>query len=369
VAPEEAPASKFWEYTRSESLTSADSIFSAGTPHIRAVLLCEIYFQKTMPECLYRVGPTNFEDINMSFFAAKNQAQHMGKIRAFLEEPKSGFISKFGLKADPAELRYGRLRVYPISAINAVYAIVNIKSGLTEKTDSSFGERLSLAQAYLGMGNAKLARHLMVSRELVRRWRLGSNRFLGDLCQLANLLQVSEKWLEFGGEEHLQANTHLGQRLGVEAKHFKELLYAETTSLISNLADYSSENELIVKIELAVFESPSLARLARRSGGRWQIQDGALHFSPWVSPPKKQIRIDKVWPIETEDVIRQELALKPSIYGAYSAIKNRCECLGVLYPALITLHKRASNAKKKELEYGVDLNMLVKKAFTEVNSQ
>jgi transcriptional regulator with XRE-family HTH domain len=281
----------------------------------------------------------------MSFFAASNQAKHLGKVRDFLKDPKSGFSVTSG------------------ASITEIYELANAKSSSAEKIDSSFGERLLLAQAYLNMSSVKVARNLGVSRELVRRWRINKSRFLGDLSQLATLLNVPAKWLQFGGEEHLPANSHLGQRLGVQREDAKELLYSQTMSLISILPDDATENELMRAIELNIFASPSLSRLARRAGGRWQIQGGKLLFSPWTPPPKKQQRIGKAWPIVTEDIIREELALKRSIYGAYSEIKARCENLGLVYPARITLHKRASSVKKRELDYGVDLNSRVLEAL------
>jgi hypothetical protein len=281
----------------------------------------------------------------MSFFAASNQAKHLGKVRAFLKEPKSGFSMTSG------------------ASITEIYELANSKSSSAEKIDSSFGERLSLAQAYSSMSCAKVAKNLKVSRELSRRWRLDKSRFLGDLNSLATLLNVPAKWLEIGGEEHLPANSHLGQRLGVQRDNSKQLLYAATLSLITNLPDDATENELMRAIELNVFTSPLLSRLARRAGGRWQIQGGKLLFSPWTPPPEKQQRIGKAWPIETEDIIREELALRASIYGAYVEIKARCENLGLVYPARITLHKRASSVKKRELDYGVDLNSRVLEAL------
>lgn len=295
----------------------------------------------------------------MSQFDRYTTTEYVESLRVFLHIKKQGFAAAAGLK-DPEEKRKGRLSGYPAAAVKSLEDATNAKAARCEAPDSSLGERIRLARDYCGYSDAQVARELGVSRELVRRWGEGLHR---PTCmpQLADLLSVPDSWLAEGGEQHLPANSHLGVRVGEEAMAWRERLYGLTQAVVAELPDDADVVYAQAYIEQAVMTRPDLAQAARRAGGRWQSVEGALLFAPWVPIPEHGLS-RRYWSDEVEYIIEEELATKPSVYGAWHALKKRCEEKGLTaaeYPKLISLHKRVEKERERVQRYGVDLNAMV----------
>jgi transcriptional regulator with XRE-family HTH domain len=272
--------------------------------------------------------------------------------RILLNLKKKDFMLNAGLK--PLEPRgSGRLPSYPATALAELDAAVNRKAARVEADDLTLAERIGLARDYQALRNTAVAKALGVSRELVRRWTCGINRPTNDrLPQLADILQAPLAWLQFGGEEHLPADSQLGVRVGVEAMNYREKLYGMTMSLLVEVEDDLSETEIQRFIDDAVFSRPQLAVVARRAGGRWQWVHGEFCFAPWAPlPPKGLAR--RYWSDEVEAIIEEELAVNVSISGAWKCLKQRCEAQGWSYPQKITLHKRLDKQRERRNKFGI----------------
>lgn len=295
----------------------------------------------------------------MSQFDRYTTTEYVEGLRVFLNMKKQGFLQEAGLvRRKPGEHK-GRLPGYPAEAVVALEDAVNAKAARCEATDTTLGERLRLARDYLGLGDAQIARQLGVSRELVRRW--GENIHYPTperLVQLAEALNVPEAWLVNGGGHNLSANSHIGVRVGEEAKTWREHLYSLELQVIAEIPDDADVAYAQAYIEDAVFSRPDLVQAARCAGGRWQSVGAALLFAPWVPIPEHGLS-RRYWSDEVEAMIQEEMATKPSVYGAWHALKKRCEALGLEYPKLISLHKRVEKERERAERYGVDLNAMV----------
>ncbi len=286
----------------------------------------------------------------MSQFDTRIQARYAEKLRIFLRLRKKDFKSSAGLKPEVVG-RKGRLPRYPTAAIAALEAKANVKAARGETEDTSLGERIGLACDYQGWSCAELARRVGVSREIVRRWQAGLNR-PNNLTILAGILEVPLAWLNCGGAANLPANSHIGVRLGNEAKNYREKLYGLTTQLMHNINDEITESQMQAHLEHVVMSQSKLADLARRAGGRWQLLNGVLQFAPWISIPERGLA-RRFWSDDVETIIREELESKPSVCGAWSAVRQRCDERGLAYPQKISLYKRLQNDREQANTYGI----------------
>jgi transcriptional regulator with XRE-family HTH domain len=288
----------------------------------------------------------------MSKFDTPVMAQKVQHNRVFLKYPKKDFMEMAGLKPDQPG-RKGRLPAYPAAALAKLDVAVNRKAARVEAYDSTLAERIGLARDYQALRNAAVAKALGVSRELVRRWTCGINRPTNDrLPRLADILQVPLAWLQFGGEEHLPADSQLGVRVGDEAMNYREQLYGMTMGLLVEVDDDSSEADIQRFIDVAVLSRPQFAVAARRAGGRWQWVQGEFCFAPWVPLPQKGLA-RRYWSDEVEAIIEEELAVNATISGAWKSLKQRCEAQGWSYPQKITLHKRLDKQRERRNKFGI----------------
>lgn len=296
----------------------------------------------------------------MSQFDCYTVTEYVEAMRAFLDISKRNFLRDHGFVDDTDEPRKGRLPKYKDEPVKAIEALVNQKAARGEAPDTTVGERYRLARDYMGFNDAQVARDLGVSRELVRRWGSDIHRPTA-MDALAQLLNVPPAWLEEGGEQNLPADSHIGVRVGDEARLWREQLYGLTQMVISEIPDGADESYAQAFIEWAVYNKFELARAARRAGGRWQIVSNTLLFSPWVPIPEHGLS-KRYWSDEVEAIIQEELAAKPSVYGAWEALKTRCEAMGLGpadYPKRISLHKRVEKERLRAEQFGVDLNDVV----------
>lgn len=199
---------------------------------------------------------------------------------------------------------------------------------------------------------------MSLSREAVRKWRMGNTKPT-RLDDLAKALNVPLRWLKQGGMQHLPADSHLGVKVGKMAMDCREKLMGLTTSIISQHlhdddADGSGLRELSDKLAR---EDAQLSRLARQAGGRWLFVSGDLVFAPWVSVEPYQLS-RHLWSPEVERIISEELASQRSVYAAWFAVKHRCEDSKLAYPRKITLYKRVRNAQLRAIRFGVNLSTL-----------
>lgn len=308
----------------------------------------------------------------MSQFDRYTVTEYVEAMRAFMDISKRNFLRDYNFVEDADEPRKGRLPKYKEEPIKALEALVNEKAARCEATDTTVGERYKLARDYMGLNDAQVSRELGVSRELVRRWGSDIHRPTSTHMEaLATLLNVPQAWLEEGGEQNLPANSHLGVRVGDEALLWREQLYGMTQVVVSELPDGADEQYGQAYIEWAVFNKFELAQAARRAGGRWQIASNTLLFSPWVPIPEHGLS-KRYWTDEVEDIIQEELANKPSVYGAWEAVRQRCEAMGLgpdAYPKRISLHKRVEKDRLRAEKFGVDLNDAVAASVEKYSKQ
>lgn len=306
----------------------------------------------------------------MSQFDRYTDTEYVEALRAFMNISKRNFLRERGFVEDVEAPRRGRLPKYKPEPIKALEAEVNQKAARCEATDTTVGERYLIARDYMGLSDAQVARELGVSRELVRRWGLNIHR-PSHMEALAELLHVPFDWLAEGGEENLPANSHLGVRVGDEAMLWREELYGMTQSVVSDLPDGADQEYGQATIEYAVFSNFELAQAARRAGGRWQLVNNTLLFAPWVPIPEHGLS-KRLWSDEVESMIQEELATKPSVYGAWESLRKRCEEMGLgpdEYPKRISLHKRVEKDRLRAEKYGVDLNDVVAASVEKYSKQ
>lgn len=291
----------------------------------------------------------------MSMFDAYEISGYVENLARFLRLKRSKRNRTLFESVQPlAANRRGRLPKLPANVIADLEKRVNAKATRADAPDTTLGERISLARDYVGLSDASIARQMGVSRELVRRWRNNVHQ-PRDLARLAEVLNVPSVWLEMGGGDKLPANSHIGVLVGEPAMFERERLYGMTLSLLGELPDDASQSEMQALIEHAVMTRPSLAEVARHAGGRWQAASGALVFVPWVHVGERGLS-RRYWSDEVEAMIQEELSAKPSVYGAWHALKSRCEQKGVAYPRLISLQKRVAKQRARVQRYGVDLD-------------
>lgn len=294
----------------------------------------------------------------MSRFDSYTPKEYLEKLRIFLGYPRAGFLQT--QKLLPPGTR-GRVGQYAPEAVARLEAEANAKAARCEAPDTTPGERVALLRDYYGHTDASLGRELGISREYVRRFTLDSpSPRPQDLEKLAKLTGEPLSWLELGGESRLTAYSVLGLRVGKEARDYREKLFGMTVQLFADIPDTDSVSVIQAHIEQAIMGQPELAKIARRAGGRWQAVgvNGELLFAPWEPLPDPGLT-RRYWTDEVEIIIAEELEAHQSIYGAWHAVKARCEAKSLDYPQLISLHKRHDRDRKRAEEYGVDLNATI----------
>lgn len=286
----------------------------------------------------------------MTQFDSNHQSSYVEKIRVFLKMKKQGFNETAGLRRDE-RCRKGRIPSYPQEAVEALEAAANSKAIRCEASNTTVGERFRLARDYCGLTDSAVARRFGVSRELVRRWGVGLN-YPTNLQALSAYLGVPQVWLEKADVNALPADSHIGVRLGSEARKFREALYGMTVSILAELEEDVSQADAQVFIEQMVMTREDFSETARRAGGRWQMVHGGLQFAPWAPLPARGL-VRRLWSDEVETIIEEELATKHSVYAAWHSLKARCETKGLAFPKMISLHKRIEHQRKRQEKFGV----------------
>lgn len=315
----------------------------------------------------------------MSQFDRYTVTEYVEALRLFLGASKRTFLRDAGFIKDDAP-RKGRLKrkEYEAGPLKDIEAQVNAKAARCEAPGSvepgdagtTMGERIVLAKDYQGLNDAQMARDLGVSRELVRRWS-NNIHVPKNLQAVADYLNVPEAWLRHGGEETLPGNSHIGVRVGDEAKMWREQLRGLIQSVVEEIPEEADDSYTQAYIEWVVLNRAPVAQAARRAGGRWQWASGMLFFVPWVPIPEHGLA-KQYWSDEVEAIIQEELQSKPTTYGAWKAIKARCEAMGLTeddYPRRVSLHKRVQKDRERIQEFGVDLNEMVAESVAKYTKQ
>lgn len=296
----------------------------------------------------------------MSQFDRYTMSEYVDSLREFMGFSKRTFMRDHGFTKDTDPPRTGRLPRYEEAPVIALEEKVNARAAEAEQA-STFSERYLAARSYMGVKDNDVAQHLGVTRELVRRWGLGMQRCTRPQ-EVAEFLQVPLEWLEGqGGEELLPADSRIGVRVGAESKQYREAMYARTQELIAELPEGADEAYAQAFIEWKVHNDPELSKIARRCGGRWQILNGMLMFAPWI-PIEEHSLSRRLWSDEVEQMIQEELASKPSVYGAWQSLRDRCQAMGIpedQFPKKISLHKRVEKERLRAEQFGVNLNDMV----------
>lgn len=306
----------------------------------------------------------------MSHFDRYSATEYVEALRSFLHISKANFLKDYGFVDESEAPRRGRLPKYKDEPIRRLEAMVNEKAARCEATDTTVGERFQLARDYMGLNDSQVARELNVSRELVRRWAADVHRPT-KLEELSTFLNVPLPWLEHGGVEHLPASSHLGVRVGEESENLRAQLKGMTQELILEIPDDTDEQYWQAYIEYAVFHREELKHIARQAGGRWQTTNGVLLFAPWIPIPEHGLS-RRFWSDEVEAIIQEELANKPTVYGAWEAMRARCEAMGMSedeFPRRITLHKRIEKERLRLEKFGVDLNEAIAESVRKYSEQ
>lgn len=295
----------------------------------------------------------------MSQFDRYTKTEYVEALRAFMGYPKRTFLRDHGFIPKVRLPRSGRLPRYEDAPVRALEEKVNARAAAIESA-TTFEERYLGARAYKGVSDLAVAQAVGMSRELVRRWSVGVHRCT-RIAEVAEFLDVPADWLEFGGQEKLPADSHIGVRVGEASRDWRERLFGAAQSIVAELPEGSTEDYARAFIEWKIFNDPELARISRWAGGRWQLVDGMLLFSPWVPLPERE-SMRRLWSDEVELIIAEELASKPSVYGAWKAMRDRCLAMGLSendFPKKISLHKRIEKERERAQQFGVNLNPLV----------
>lgn len=285
----------------------------------------------------------------MSMFESRSTTQYVAAMMKFLRTSRKEFAVAV------AREECGRRPRPDAETVQRVEQAVNRKAEQAESMRTTFGERYRIARDYRGLRDSQVGRQMGVSRELARRW--GENRHppRGErLEKLGELLQVPKSWLLSGCLDDLEADSHIGVRVGGEALRWREVLYSLTHRALERVDEDAADEDFVEAINGALVRDADMRNAARRAGGRWQVIDGRLFFAPWVpleiGPPTR-----RYWPDETEAIIDEEVARHSSTYAAWRAVQARCEAAGLPYPQRIALHKRQQKVREHVERYGVVL--------------
>lgn len=289
----------------------------------------------------------------MSMFESRSSSQYATAMLGFLRLSRRAFDTS--MNVTKVKRGAGRCPRYKPEVIKELEKLVNERARRSELLSISFGERYRIARDYLRLNDSEVGRHLGVSRELVRRW--GENMHpprKERLQSLAEFLDVPKSWLLTGCQDDLPADSHIGVRVGGEALEWREVLFALTEAVLGDLKEDAGADNFICAINRCLSTSAVMRSAARRSGGRWQFINGQLLFAAWIPLQLEPLK-RRLWPDETEIIINEELARGSTTYGAWEAVRVRCEAEGLPYPKRITLHKRLQKIREHVEKYGAIL--------------
>lgn len=295
----------------------------------------------------------------MSQFDRYSKSEYVDALRVFMGYNKRTFLREHGFIKDLDEPRTGRLPRYEDAPVQALEASVNQKARDAE-TAEDFGTRYRIARDYKGIGDIAVAKHLNLSRELIRRWGINQQRCT-RMEEVAEFLDVPLAWLAEGGEDKLPPDSHIGVRVGEEGKNCREQLLGLTQAAVTRIPEEADEDFAQATIEWTVHNDPEFSKLARRAGGRWQMLNGMLMFSPW-HPIDEYSMTRGRWSDDVEQIIQEELMAQPTVYKAWIALRDRCLAMGLSddqFPKKISLHKRVERERQRAEQFGVNLNDMV----------
>lgn len=299
----------------------------------------------------------------MSHFDHHRPEEYAANLRSFIRHVAVPH-PKFGRNlAGVVGARGGRLVAQPPEFIAWLQELVNERAAFAEDSQATVEERIAIARDYLrpGLTDFRLARRLGITRAELEHWMAGRLR-PAQLPVFAKGLGVPVRWLATGGLRYLPAHSHVGVRVGREAAKLREQLYGLTTAAFGQLGVERGIPQAQVAIERWVRETPEIAVVSRRAGGRWQFSEtrSSLVFAPW-QPLAKPKRVSP-YPAETEAIISEELAAKPTVHQASVAIARRCSAIGLACPSHVGLHHRVMRELEWEEKWGVDLCAEIAKA-------
>ncbi|MDK9725981.1 MAG: hypothetical protein OEL88_13990 [Sterolibacteriaceae bacterium MAG5] len=297
----------------------------------------------------------------MSMFDAYTTTEAVEIKRQFLGAPKKDFLRNAGLVPNVAKRHVGRHRRYDESALKLLDDMINAKAVAAE-TARTIGERIQLAIDYQLGTDAHVGREMGVSRELVRQWRTGI-AIPRDTAKLAATLKVPEAWLVHGGEENLPADSHIGVRVGNESMRYRTILREQTEALLDGAQKGGATADIQAFIEAKIRSDARLMQIARRAGGRWQLNPLARHddvfvFAPW-QPIHEHGLTKRYWSDDVEALIAAKMASGKTVYAIARELKHECEANGWKYPTRLALYKRISTMRERIVKFGVDLNDVV----------
>lgn len=284
----------------------------------------------------------------MSQFFSYTQPEYVRKLSKFLGGTHPAVQS---LKRERHPGAKGRAPNYSEASIQSLEKAANDMASRCEAPDTCFKERFSLAAAYSCKKDAAIARMMGVSRQALGWWRAGACMPSHLEC-LAEVLNVPIDWLRYGGEEALPAGSHLGVRVGCESLEYRERLYGVTLDVIQRTADSDIE-DINRAIGACISSNTESAKLSRRAGGRWLLQQERLVFAPWV-PIREHGLGKRYWSDAVELVIEAALKRHHSVTSAFREVQFKCEEIGEKYPQKISLYKRKAAERQRLNRFGLN---------------
>ena len=312
----------------------------------------------------------NFPIKSMSQFEHPLDTVYVDNMRHFLNESKYQFLLKFGFTTVDRDKR-GRLPKYLSDAIQSVEKAFNEKAKIAEKSES-IGQRIELSISYFKDNIDESAQRLGVTTMTLKQWLENlSIPTLAEKEKMAHALNVPQEWLETGDTVYLPANSTLGVRVGQEALDYRQILKAMTMNIINEIYKEKVDNAFAQAfIEWKVFNTPEIAQVARKAGGRWQIctpkyiNDSNFVFAPWVPLPELELK-RRLWSNDVENIIDEELRFgkNQSIYEAYNKMEKRFKETSEYFPQRVSLYKRIEKINHNIIKFGANINNEINQAI------
>lgn len=277
----------------------------------------------------------------MSYFDENTASKYVEKLLSFVSDKQIPNLESHENQAESIEKQSGTTKSYCAEEIEDLEKVVNEKAKRAEANDSTFEERLCIAKDYKRLNDADVEDLIKVDCDVIRL-RGEISHSSDEITRIARVLDVPAIWLQYGGEVHLPANSHIGVRVGKESFMYRESLYSKTIELYSNASENCDPDCVQALVEQQLENDQELSKISRRAGGQWRVVRGALIFVAWVKSEELHPTCE-TWSDEVEAMIAEELSTKTTVYSAWLSLKARCEAMGLSkgkYPSNVELHKR-----------------------------
>ncbi|TCP11329.1 hypothetical protein [Simplicispira metamorpha] len=282
----------------------------------------------------------------MSYFDENTASKYVEKMLSFVSDKQILNLEPHEIQAGSISQQSGTAKSYCAEKIDDLEKAVNAKAKRAEANDLTFEERLCIAKDYKRLNEADVEDLIRADCDVIRL-RGEKSQSSDEITRIARVLDVPAIWLQYGGEVHLPANSHIGVRVGKESFIYRESLYSKTIEFYSNLSENCDPDCAQALVEQQLENDQELSKISRRAGGQWKMVRGALIFVAWVKSEGLHPTCG-AWSDEVEAMIAEELSTKTTVYSAWLSLKARCEAIGIFkgkYPSNVELHKLIEKEK------------------------